>query len=171
MDYLTPRGPGGWKCLLLVLGQPGYVPGYPEKLTAMSEAVHAKGGLWIAPAAPGFDAAFDWRDRPLSIGKTVRRCRSNSTRPCKSSPDAIGLISWNEFSENSQIEPSENYGHRYLNVLADIRNVPAPVIRDFDSSEPGDTSTNLSFAPITALGLVGLLTLAGLVVLIRRNRR
>ena len=31
-------------------------PGYPEKLAAMGEAVHANDGLWIAPAAPGFDA-------------------------------------------------------------------------------------------------------------------
>jgi hypothetical protein len=30
--------------------------GYLEKLMAMSEAVHADRGLWIAPAAPGFDA-------------------------------------------------------------------------------------------------------------------
>ena len=31
-------------------------PGYLEKLAAMSDAVHQDGGLWVAPAAPGFDA-------------------------------------------------------------------------------------------------------------------
>ncbi len=35
---------------------PDTFPGYLEKLTAMSEAIHSNGGLWIAPAAPGFDA-------------------------------------------------------------------------------------------------------------------
>ena len=31
-------------------------PGYREKLAAMERTVHGQGGLWIAPAAPGFDA-------------------------------------------------------------------------------------------------------------------
>jgi hypothetical protein len=38
-----------------------------------------------------------------------------------SSPDLIGLISWNEFSENSHIEPSVKHGMRYLEVVKDIQ--------------------------------------------------
>ena len=37
-----------------------------------------------------------------------------------SSPDAVGLISWNEFSENSAIEPSRRYGAQALRTLADL---------------------------------------------------
>jgi hypothetical protein len=145
-------------------------PAYPEKLIAMGKAVHQNGGLWIAPAAPGFDA------REIG-GKTVVDRKDGETLQIqfnvamKSSPDAIGLISWNEFSENSHIEPSKNYGHRYLDVLANIRNVPAPVIADFDSSDPGDTLKRLGSGPVVALGSLGLLILASLVMLVRRMRR
>ena len=93
--------------------------GYLEKLVAMSDAIHATGGLWIAPAAPGFDArliggsrAIDRRD-----GETLR---AELNVALQSSPDAIGLISWNEFSENSHIEPSQEHGDHYLEVIAEI---------------------------------------------------
>ena len=148
---------------------PDTFPGYQDKLVAMGKAVHAKGGLWIAPASPGFDAR--------SIGGTTTVDRKDGETlqiqfnvAVQSSPDAIGLISWNEFSENSYIEPSEKYGHRYLDVLANIRHVPAPVIPDFDSSVPGDTGKSLNLAQIAALGLLGFLIIAGLLVLIWRGR-
>lgn len=149
---------------------PDTFPGYPEKLKAMGEAVHANGGLWIAPAAPGFDAR-------LIGGTTVVDRKDGETlqiqfnMALQSSPDAIGLISWNEFSENSHIEPSENYGDRYLKVLTNIREAPAPVVRNFDSSEPGDTADSTGVSRIVALGSVGLLTLISLVILMRRIAR
>jgi hypothetical protein len=99
----------------------------------------------------------------------------------QSSPDAIGLISWNEFSENSHIEPSEKYGDRYLKVMAKIQNAPVPIVKNFDSSEPGDTVapgdtsdpnpilTALGSDRLLAFGVVGLLVLISLVVLIRRK--
>ncbi len=146
---------------------PDTFPGYPSKLKAMSDAVHAKGGLWIAPAAPGFDAR--------SIGGTTTVDRKDGQTlqiqfnvALQSSPDAIGLISWNEFSENSYIEPSEKYGHRYLDVLANIRNVPAPIVSEFDSSDPGDTVNRLAASPIIALGSIGLLIIISLWILVRR---
>jgi len=149
---------------------PDTFSGYANKLTGMSEAVHANGGLWIAPASPGFDAR-------LIGGKTVVDRKDGKTlqiqfnTALQSSPDAIGLISWNEFSENSHIEPSEKYDHRYLNVLANIRHVSAPSINDFDSSEPGNTQGNLSFVEIIALGMLGILIFAGLSIIVWRNRR
>ncbi|HJR79381.1 MAG TPA: endo-1,3-alpha-glucanase family glycosylhydrolase [Anaerolineales bacterium] len=152
---------------------PDTFPGYPEKLTAMSEAIHANSGLWIAPAAPGFDARL--------IGGTTIVDRKNGetlqiqfNTAMQSSPDAIGLISWNEFSENSHIEPSENYGDRYLKMLSRIQNVPAPVVRNFDSSEPGNTTrpntTSDTFGGdrLLALGVVGLLVVISLFVILRR---
>lgn len=93
-------------------------PGYREKLAAMGEAVHAHGGLWFAPAAPGFDS------RTLGGTTVIDRkggetLRTEIAAALQSQPDAIALISWNEFSENSHIEPSENHGDRYLEVLAE----------------------------------------------------
>jgi hypothetical protein len=43
-----------------------------------------------------------------------------------SSPDLLGLISWNEFSENTYVEPSELYGRRYLDVLKELGSATAP---------------------------------------------
>lgn len=94
-------------------------PGYPEKLVTMGEAVHANGGLWIAPAAPGFDSR-------LLGGTTVIDRKAGETlqtemeAALQSAPDAIGLISWNEFSENSHIEPSKKYDSQYLKVLTEM---------------------------------------------------
>jgi hypothetical protein len=155
---------------------PETFPGYPEKLDAMSEAIHARGGLWIAPAAPGFDAR-------MIGGTTVVERKDGETlqvqfnTAMQSAPDAIGLISWNEFSENSHIEPSEQYDDRYLRVIANMQNAPAPVVIHFDSSEPGDTvAPNVSIAALgidrlLALGVVGLLIVVGLFVTIRRVMR
>ena len=152
---------------------PDTFPGYPEKLNAMSEAIHTNSGLWIAPAAPGFDAR-------LIGGTTVVERKNGETlqiqfnTAMQSSPDAIGLISWNEFSENSHIEPSENHGDRYLKVLSRIQDVPAPVVRNFDSSEPGNTTDpNTTLSPfgsdkLLALGIVGLLVIISLFVILRR---
>ena len=93
-------------------------PGYLEKLVAMSDAVHQDGGLWVAPAAPGFDARLLGGDRVVyrESGDTLQKELSVAIQ---SSPDAIGLISWNEFSENSHLEPSQVYGYRYLEILAE----------------------------------------------------
>ena len=146
---------------------PDTFPGYAEKLAGMSAAVHANKGLWIAPASPGFDAR-------LIGGTTVVDRKDGETlqvqfnTALQSSPDAIGLISWNEFSENSHVEPSQTYGHRYLNVLAKIRHAPGPVVSNFDSSDPGDTLPKVGLDRVAALGLVALLIVVGLFIIARR---
>lgn len=119
---------------------PETFPGYQEKLDTMGQAVHANGGLWIAPAAPGFDARLVGGTRVVERqdGDTLR---SQMDAAMKSSPDAVGLISWNEFSENTHIEPSENFGTRYLEVIAHIRSGVAPEILNFESSEPAETQS------------------------------
>lgn len=92
--------------------------GYQEKLKEMGQAVHEHGGIWLAPAAPGYDSRLlggttvvDRKD-----GETLRRQLEVAFQ---SEPDAVGLISWNEFSENSHIEPSQNYNHQSLKVLGE----------------------------------------------------
>lgn len=144
-------------------------PGYPEKLSSMSALIHASNGLWIAPAAPGFDA------RMLG-GETVVERRNGETLrvemdvALRSSPDAIGIISWNEFSENSHIEPSENFDHFYLKELAELLRADPPQVPDFDSSIPGYTWSQIGIGNLMALGSLFLLILASLFVIIRRDR-
>lgn len=95
-------------------------PKYESKLRDMADAIHRHNGLWIAPAAPGFDARMVGGTKVIERkeGETLRQQMRAASA---SSPDAIGLISWNEFSENSHIEPSLSFGTRYLDILRDIR--------------------------------------------------
>jgi hypothetical protein len=144
-------------------------PTYATKLAEMSVAVHEQQGLWIAPAAPGFDAR-------LVGGTTVVERKDGDTLrvemnvALQSTPDLIGLISWNEFSENSHIEPSEKFGDRYLTVLADLRAAPAPAVGEFDSSAPEGAVVGLTLDRLLALGAVTFLIAAGLVVTAWRSR-
>ncbi len=145
--------------------------GYQAKLTGMSTAIHQNGGLWIAPAAPGFNAQ--------AIGGTSNVDRNNGTTfrteinaALGSSPDALGIISWNEFSENSYIEPSQAYGSQYLDILSSIDHMPAPAIGEFDSSLPSGTFTEvIPYSREIALGGVSLLAVAGVAALILRRSR
>jgi hypothetical protein len=158
---------------------PDTYPDYQGKLDGMSEAIHENGGIWIAPAAPGFDARLIGVTRLVERkdGETLLRQMQTAYQ---SSPDAVGLISWNEFSENSHIEPSENYGVRYLEVVADFTQAPALEISAFSSDQPlvTDTFENLSQdSPAPSAGRSSLLaivvlmglTLISLGVIVVRN--
>lgn len=152
---------------------PDTYPGYQAKLTDMAQAVHDRGGIWIPPAAAGFDAR--------AIGGTTTVARDDGrtlVRECaaarRSRPDAIGIISWNEFSENSHIEPSVSHGSRYLGAAAKCASadgsgaLPAAGVGSTDttdSSSPGKgPATGLIVAPL-ALAAMGI----ALVVVLRRG--
>lgn len=98
---------------------PDMHPGYPKKIIDMGKAVHQHGGIWVAPAAPGFDTRLLGEATVVDRkeGETLRR---QLEAALQSDPDAVGLISWNEFSENSHIEPSQNYSHQSLKVLDEV---------------------------------------------------
>jgi hypothetical protein len=140
---------------------------YPDKLRAMADAVHADGGLWIAPAAPGFDARLVGghsivpRDDGATLRTELRVARG-------ASPDAIGIISWNEFSENTHIEPSERNGTRALEVLADELGGSPPKLGEVDSSST-PPSAGFGYGPLL-LAFLGISVVAATLVLRRRRR-
>ena len=74
-------------------------------------------------------------------GDTLRRQFQTATT---SGPDALGIISWNEYSENSYIEPSRNYGTQYLDILTELlrenpATSPTPAMGPFEfAGEPGN---------------------------------
>jgi hypothetical protein len=142
---------------------------HAAKLTEMGAAIHERNGLWIAPAAPGFDARLIGGHRVVDRagGATLRRQLQTAFA---SSPDAVGLISWNEFSENSHVEPSVKYKATALDVLGDVLGAPGPAAVDFDSSAPqGGPGPR---GPLVALVLGFLvLTVASLAVVGTRWRR
>jgi Glycosyl hydrolase family 99 len=124
-------------------------PRYQRRLNELAAAVRQDGGRWIAPAAPGFDARLiggtsivDRRD-----GATFRAAWAGALQ---TSPDILGVISWNEFSENSYIEPSKTYGDTYLQLTKQlIASLPAsgPPPQPGPSGEPA-----VSGAPSGAAG-------------------
>jgi hypothetical protein len=143
-------------------------PGYATKLRDFSEVVHRGRGLWIAPAAPGFDARLVGGSRviPRRNGQTLRL---EMNAALGSSPDAIGLISWNEYSENSEVEPSRAYRATALTVVATIEHAKAPRIADFDSSAPSGFRAGPS--QFVIVGALIALMAGSMAALARRRRR
>jgi hypothetical protein len=150
--------------------------GYGAKLSDMSQAIHQDGKYWIAPFAPGFDA------RKVGGTSTVDRKDGQTLRiqyatALQSSPDALGLISWNEFSENSYVEPSEKFGTRYLDVLRELRATPVPQPPSATDSSgeagPGGAGANDVWRRWPGVLLLGSPVLLVVVValLARRQRR
>ena len=148
---------------------PDTYPGYPDKLVQMAQSVHDNNGLWIAPAAPGFDA------RSIGGTQVVERkegatFRTELNGAMASSPDAIGIISWNEFSENSHIEPSQNYGTQYVDLLKQVELTPPPNVVEFDSSIPDRTYPEVvRGSRLVALGGLASLLLISIFVITSRR--
>jgi Glycosyl hydrolase family 71 len=141
---------------------------HAAKLAEMGAAVHGGDGLWIAPAAPGFDARLIGGHRVVERdgGATLR---TQLQAALASSPDAVGLISWNEFSENSHAEPSQDHGTETLDTLGDLLGASGPGAVDFDSSAPEGPPR--SWGPLVVLGLgFATLTVVSLVAVARRRR-
>ena len=146
---------------------PQHTPGYAKKLDEFSAAVHQRGGLWIAPAAPGFDAQLVGGTRYIARrGGQTLRLEMNAAMD--SSPDAIGLISWNEYSENSEVEPSRAHGADALNVIASIEHAKVPAIADFNSSGPSGFHAGPS--QFTILGALVVLVAGSIGVIALRRR-
>lgn len=147
---------------------PDTYPGYLEKLTEMGKAVHDNGGLWIVPAAPGYNSQL-LGGTTIVDRKDGRTFTTQLNTAFHAEPDAIGLISWNEFSENSHIEPSILFGNSYLQVLTDFHATAVPTIGIFDSNLPDDTLSSFSISRMIAIGFIVTLTCIALLVIIRRS--
>ena len=151
---------------------PATTPGYLAKLTEMGRAVRRNGGTWIPPAAPGFDA------RKVGGSSVVERRNGKTLRQeidtaLAASPSALGLISWNEFSESSHLEPSAQYANRYLDVLsARLGDGPQPPPPGqpsaTDTTDSSSSGTNGFPMGIPAMGGF-LLLLAGSVLVVARR--
>jgi hypothetical protein len=146
---------------------PETFPKYQEKLNTMGKVIHDHGGIWIAPAAVGFDAHLLGGTRTVDR-KDGQTLRLQMNAAIQSAPDAVGVISWNEFSENSHIEPSINYGDQALKVIADIQGAGAASGDDVDSGTPGETQVR-PFTLIVLGGTIGLI--AGCIIMILRRGR
>jgi hypothetical protein len=129
----------------------------PDRLGELGKAVHARGGLWLPSVAPGFDARLIGGHRvvPRRSGETLRREWSMAL---DSSADGVAIVSWNEFSENSHVEPSRNRGNASLRDLATLLHAKVPASIGADSSDGGSSAGSAPWRAglvlLIALGLV-----------------
>ena len=110
---------------------------------------------------------------PRNAGQTLR---TEYATAVQSAPDVLGLISWNEFSENTYVEPSVNYGRLYLQVVGQLRGAPAPSPSSASAAEPGTGRSSSAAAPESSgssvLWLAGFaIALVGVVALASYGRR
>jgi hypothetical protein len=163
---------------------PTQFAGFGERLTQMSELVHRSGGIWVAPFAPGFDARLVGGTRAVNRrdGATLRAEYEAAVR---SSPDVLGLISWNEFSENTHVEPSLRFGDRYLQVLREILTTPvdtavgeaaqdsSDIAQDSGDTaqDPAGAAGNLPVGPARVLTATGVALAAVVALRLYRRRR
>ncbi|MFL6139093.1 MAG: hypothetical protein ACJ74O_15020 [Frankiaceae bacterium] len=142
-------------------------PSYSRRLAEMAADVHAHGGLWLAPAAPGFNAQALGGHRNIARagGSTLRLSLAAALA---SAPDALGIISWNEWSENTYVEPSVRYGKSELAVLAEILHGRVPRTVETDSSD--DVATTGGWRAWHAL-VVLIVLIATTVAAVEQRRR
>jgi hypothetical protein len=106
-----------------------------------------------------------------------------------SAPDVLGIISWNEFSENSHLEPSQRYATCYIGILASTAGLANPdpagcpkgraagqstapsTIAHATPADRADSSSQGSGAPYgpIVLGAFGIFLAAAIVIGARRR--
>jgi hypothetical protein len=97
-----------------------------KQLATLAAAVRASGAnpdrtpkVWVAPIIPGYNKQLAGGSAcvPRRGGQTIKTLYNGNgaTRP-----DAFGLISWNEITEGSYIDPMTRYGYQDLNALSSL---------------------------------------------------
>ena len=120
----------------------------------MGEAVHAHGGLWIAPAAPGFDArqvggttVVERRDGATLRARARRRDGLVARR---GRPDQLERV---QREHPHRAEPQLRLALP-ASVVADVRGARLPEVREFDSSEPAATGVSYGLPLLGGSGAV-----------------
>ena len=97
-----------------------------QQLAALAAAVRASGAnpdgtakVWVAPITPGYNKQLSGGSAcvPRRGGQTIRTLYTGNGA---THPNAFGLISWNEISEGSYIDPMSRYGYQDLNALSSL---------------------------------------------------
>ena len=90
--------------------------GAKKQIASLGSQLHAAGKPWIAPFTAGYDSVLVGGHcvprNGLATLDTIWSWNSAS------GPDAWFGISWNEYVENTHLEPSLKYGARYLAEIA-----------------------------------------------------
>jgi hypothetical protein len=80
--------------------------------------------FWVASAFPGFKDIY--KEAGVSDGYGFLDARDGETfkstmqMAIENNPDAIQLVTWNDYGEGTNIEPTEEYGYLYLGLIQEI---------------------------------------------------
>ncbi|RMF04325.1 MAG: hypothetical protein D6768_03555, partial [Chloroflexi bacterium] len=120
--------------------------------------------LWVATAMPGFDERHLGRAsqnyRPRDNGAFYRQSWQAAL---DSQPDMLVITSFNEWLEDSQIEPSATYGDFYLNLTRELALGSAAVPNPPTATPIPPTATPVLPTPTTAPVSAGQGSLVGLI--------
>lgn len=78
---------------------------------------------WVASAFPGYKDIY--KEAGVSAGYGFLDSRNGETfkttlsLALKNKPNAIQLVTWNDYGEGTNIEPTDEYGYQYLGILQD----------------------------------------------------
>ena len=93
--------------------------GAPSQIRALGNAVHREGKRWFAPVTAGYNKQLIG-GRACVPRKGLETLNKLWAMNKTSNPDAWFAISWNEFVENTYLQPSLRYGSRYLDALGQL---------------------------------------------------
>lgn len=84
------------------------------------EETAARGKLWVAPCNPMYDDT--WIRTPGAVQNPMGtdQLRRTYATAVETLPDAVSIVSWNEWPEQSHVEPSTVYGSRFIDALAEL---------------------------------------------------
>ncbi|HXR41091.1 MAG TPA: hypothetical protein VN738_01720 [Acidothermaceae bacterium] len=97
-----------------------------KQIASLANAVRASGKnpdgtakVWVSPVAPGYDKqlAGGTSCTPRYGGQTLKKLFDGNLA---SHPDAWALISWNEITEGTYIDPMQRYGTQDLAMMKSI---------------------------------------------------
>ncbi len=87
-----------------------------KQIAALATAAHNAGKRWFSPVIAGYNHELAGDTCVPRNGVQTLDTLWKTNAPSK--PDAWFAISWNEFVENSHLEPSARYGTQYIDELA-----------------------------------------------------
>jgi len=97
-----------------------------QQLASLAASVRASGTnpdgsrkVWVAPFTPGYDKQLAGGSScvPRNGGRTLKTLFDGNAA---THPDDFGLISWNEITEGSYIDPMTRYGSQDLTMLQSV---------------------------------------------------
>ncbi len=76
--------------------------------------------IWMSSAMPGYDERLlDREDPRYTDREDGRYFRTQLRTAFSTNPQWIRLYTWNEYPENTYIEPSKNFGDKYLDIAGE----------------------------------------------------